>query len=147
MRKRRAAAVAAMALMVFVLFVAAEAGTLRGEPDGYGGLPWGTQLESVVGFMEYVGTRKENAGTAMYRRAQDSRVFGKARLKAVEYGFGDGKLTVVMLKVDSLIEYLHMKEEALKRFGPGREVSPRSERHMWEGDRTIIRLVSAFDLS
>lgn len=146
MRKLHAAAAAGIALLTFLFLAVAGAGALRGEPDGYNGLSWGTPLESL-GSMEYAGTGKEAPGTAVYRRATDDLVFGEARLKAIEYTFTTGRLTAIKLKVDSLLQYLLMKKEALRRFGPGREADPRAERFIWEGDRTTIRLVSAFDLS
>ncbi|NLT22371.1 MAG: hypothetical protein GXX82_04925 [Syntrophorhabdus sp.] len=147
MRKPRTASAVCIPLVVFVFFAAASAEAFQGEPDGYGGLSWGTELESLAGSMEYVGTRKETPDTAVYRRARDDLGFGRARLTAIEYGFTAGRLTVVTLKVDSLLQYLLVKEEALRRFGTGREEDPRAERFIWEGDRTTIRLVSAFDLS
>jgi hypothetical protein len=146
MRKLRAAAAAGIPLLTFLFLAVAGAGAFQGEPDGYNGISWGTPLESL-GSMEHAGTGKEVPGTAVYRRAGDDLVYGEARLKAVEYTFTAGRLTAVKLKVDSLLQYLLMKKEALKRFGPGREADPRAERFIWEGDRTTIRLVSAFDLS
>lgn len=134
-------------MLALVLFATATGGAFQGEPDGYGGLSWGTPLDGLVGSMEYAGTLKENPDTMVYRRAQDDLIFGKARLKAIEYGFTNGRLTVVTLKVDSLLQYLLMKEEALKRFGPGREGDARAESLKWESDRTSTRLVSAFEVS
>ncbi len=62
-------------------------------------------------------------------------------------GFVAGRLdSWVTLKVDSLLQYLLMKEEA-EKVRPGTEADPRAERFIWEGDSTTIRLVSAFDLS
>ena len=97
--------------------------------------------------MQQVGTQKDAPGTSLYRRAGDDLTFGRARLTAVEYGFAAGRLTAVTLKVDSLLHYIFLKEEAFKRFGKGREMDPRAERFIWEGARTTIRLISAFDLS
>lgn len=147
MRKPRNAGAACIPLVVLVLFAAAGAGAFQGEPDGYGGLSWGTHLEGLMGSMEHMGTRTGPPDTTVYRRVQDDLVFGRARLTAIEYGFTAGRLTVVTLKVDSLPQYFLVKEEALRRFGPGREEDPRAERFKWEGDRTTIRLVSGFDLS
>jgi hypothetical protein len=138
---------AGVSLLALVLFAAAAGGAFQGEPDGYGGLSWGTPLESLAGSMEYAGTLKEHPDTTVYRRAQDDLIFGRARLKTIEYGFTNGRLTVVTLKVDSLLQYLLMKEEALKRFGPGREGDARAESLKWESDRTSTRLVSAFEVS
>ncbi|HNT44437.1 MAG TPA: hypothetical protein PKN85_08240 [Syntrophorhabdaceae bacterium] len=146
MRKRPMPAAASVLIVVLLLLAAASVGAFPGEPDGYNGIPWGTPLESLTS-MEYAGPGKDSPGTALYRRVTDDLTFGKARLTRIEYGFVAGRLTAVTLKVDSLLQYLLMKEEAVRRFGPGTEADPRAERLIWEGDSTTIRLVSAFDLS
>jgi hypothetical protein len=147
MRQLRSRAIAGIAIAIILFLSGARAGAFQGEPDGYDGMSWGTPLDSVTVSMEYAGTRGGTPDTVVYRRTGGGLMFGAAHLKAIEYGFTVGKLTVVTLKVDSLLQYLLMKEEALRRFGPGREADPRAERFIWEGGRTTIRLVSAFDMS
>jgi hypothetical protein len=133
-------------MVLFMAVAGALAGTSPGEPEGYNGIPWGRDVGSLTG-MEYVGPEKTAPDTLLYRRAGDDLSFGRARLKAIEYGFTANKFTVVILKVDSLLQYLLMKEEAFQRFGKGEELDPRAERFVWEGGATTIRLISAFDLS
>jgi len=118
----------------------------QGEPDGYNGIPWGTPLDRLSS-MEYIGRQNDEPDTELYRRSGDDLSYGKARLTAVEYGFTNGRLSVVTLRVNSLLHYLLMKEEAIRRFGPGKEADPRAERYVWEGERTTVRLKSAFDMS
>lgn len=129
------------------LFAGAGSGhAFKGEPDGYNGISWGTPLDRLSS-MEHVGRQDDEPDTELYRRGGDDLTFGKARLTAVEYGFTNGQLSVVTLRVNSLLQYLLMKEEAIRRFGPSKEADPHAERYIWEGERTTVRLKSAFDMS
>lgn len=129
-----------------VFATAGSAYAFQGEPDGYNGIAWGTPLDRLSS-MEYAGRQSDEPDTELYRRSGDDLTFGKARLTAVEYGFAHGQLSVVTLRVNSLLHYLLMKEEAIRRFGPGKEADPHAERYIWEGERTPVRLKSAFDMS
>jgi len=145
---RRRAFVVIVMMVSAAIFLADECrvGAFQGEPDGYGGISWGTPLESVAS-MEYIGKQKDAPAILLYRRAGDNLFYGKARLKSIDYGFEGGLLTTVTLRVNSLLQYLLMKEEAFSRFGKGKDVDPFSERFAWEGERTTRMLVSAFDMS
>lgn len=145
----RRLAVICLGIVVAATAVFAGAGcasAFPGEPDGYSGIAWGTPLDRLSS-MEYVGKQKDEPDIELYRRRGDDLTFGKARLTAVEYGFADGRLSLVTLRVNSLLHYLLMKEEAIRRFGPGKETDPHAERYIWEGERTTVRLKSAFDMS
>lgn len=145
----RCRTVAVIAMMISVAILLAEEsrlGAFQGEPDGYGGITWGTPLESVAS-MEYIGRQKGEPDVLLYRRAGENLFYGRARLTSIDYGFDRRLLTTVTLRVNSLLQYLLMKEEALSRFGKGKEADAFSERFIWEGERTTIRMVSAFDMS
>jgi hypothetical protein len=138
-----------LGLVMAAAAVSAGAGSahaFQGEPDGYNGISWGAPLDGLSS-MEYVGRQNDEPDTELYRRSGDDLTFGKARLTAVEYGFTNGQLSMVTLRVNSLLQYLLMKEEAIRRFGPGKEADPHAERYIWEGERTTVRLKSAFDMS
>jgi len=147
MNLRLAAICLALLISASILFAGVGGvHAFQGEPDGYNGIPWGTPLKGLAS-MEYAGRQKDGADTPLYRRAGEDLTFGRARLTAVEYGFTNGLLSVVILRVNSLLQYLLMKEEAVRRFGQGKEVDPYSERYNWDGERTTVRLTSAFDMS
>lgn len=114
-----------------------------GEPEGFGGLIWGTPKEAA-GSMRYVGT--ESGDILLYERSNDGDelYFGQARLIAVQYGFKDGRLATVTLRVNSLLQYLLMKEEAVRRYGKGQEMAERKDSYAWNGEHTQILLVADF---
>ncbi len=135
-------------MMSVAIFLAdeGEVGSFQGEPDGYGGILWGTPVESIAS-IEYIGRQKDAPHISLYRRAGDNLFYGKARLKSIDYGFERGLLTTVTLRVNSLLHYVLMKEEAFSRFGKGKDVDLFSERFAWIGERTTIMLISGFDMS
>jgi hypothetical protein len=112
-----------------------------GEPRGFGGFTWGTAREDL-GLMKYVGT--DDAGNLLYEKPGDVPCFGRARLAAVEYGFKNGRLAVVTLKVDSLLQYLLLQDETVKRYGHGEEIAGQKESYTWSGANTRISLVGHF---
>lgn len=116
-------------------------GAFQGEPQGFGGFAWGTPKEEL-GTMRYV--RTDCAGNALYEKQGEVPHWGRARLTAIEYGFREGRLAGVTLRVNSLFQYLLMKEEALKRYGEGGEVAGRKDSYAWNGENTSISLTSRF---
>ena len=95
--------------------------------------------------MKYIGT--DSAGIALYERPGDDLVYGGAGLSSIEYGFRNGRLAMVTLKVNSLLHYLLMKEEAFRRYGEGEELAGRTDSYVWKGDSTEMSLVSDFVIS
>ncbi len=134
-------ALAGMLCLAVCLGAAGEGAAFPGEPEGFGGLTWGTPKEALEP-VRYVGT--DNDGILLYERAGDEPYFGRARLVAIQYGFKDGRLATGTLKVDSLLQYLLMKEEALRRYGRGRELTKMKDGYVWNGERTQISLVGNF---
>ena len=92
--------------------------------------------------MRQIGTDSE--GFSLYERPGDEMSFGPARVVAILYGFKDGKLATVTLKVNSLLQHLLMKEEALRRYGKGEELGEGKGGYIWSGGRTQIALVGHF---
>ena len=146
--KPRGTSVFIIALTFFALVFAIEckARTFQNEPDGYNGISWGTPVGGLSS-MEHAGKDKNIPDISLYRRIGEDLSYGRARLASIEYGFAGGLLTSATLRVNSLLEYLLMKEEAIRRYGKGKEMDPFSERFVWEGERTTIMLISAFDMS
>jgi hypothetical protein len=95
--------------------------------------------------MKYIGTA--NTGIALYERPGDDLVYGGARLSSIEYGFRDGRLAMITLKVNSLLHYLLMKGEAFRRYGEGDKLAGRTDSCAWKGDSMEISLISDFVIS
>ncbi len=130
----------------FIALISVGASAFPNEPDGYGGIVWGTHI-SAAKSMKMVAVRADSPDTKIYVRAGDVLLFGSVDLKGIEYEFLRGRFRSVTLKVKDLARYMALKKEAFRRFGHGRELHPFAERYFWEGKISKIRLVSAFDLS
>ncbi|MBP1747684.1 MAG: hypothetical protein H6Q52_223 [Deltaproteobacteria bacterium] len=137
-------ALALFACFALLFCTGGESAAFPGEPAGFSGLTWGTPID-VLESLKYVGT--DSAGMSLYERAGDELFFGRARLAAIEYGFENGRLAAVSLKVDSLLQYLLMKEEAFRRYGRGEELPGGEDSYVWNGDNTKISLISNFVVS
>ncbi|OPY74416.1 MAG: hypothetical protein A4E64_02266 [Syntrophorhabdus sp. PtaU1.Bin058] len=137
-----------IALLCSALIVGFATGVLafRNEPDGYGGIVWGTDISALKG-MKAIGNRTDSPDTKIYVREGDALRFGSVDLKGIEYEFFRGKFRSVTLKVKDLSHYVALKKEAFKRFGRGRELNPHAERYFWDGATSKVSLISAFDLS
>lgn len=145
--KQQFVVLALASLVCFALFICAgiaRAAAAEGEPEGFAGLRWGTPMEGLQP-MKYIGT--DTAGIALYERPGDDHVYGGARVNSIEYGFKNGRLAMVTLKVNSLLHYLLMKEEAFRRYGEGEELAGRTDSYVWKGAATEISLISDFVIS
>jgi len=129
-----------------IALISVSASAFRNEPDGYGGIAWGTSISAVKG-MKMVGARPGFPDKKIYVRPGDALRFGHVDLEGIEYEFLRGKFRSATLKVKDLARYMALKKEAFRRFGYGRELHPFAERYFWEGETSKIYLISAFDLS
>lgn len=128
-------------LAVIFGLIAGEAMASPGEPEGFGGYAWGTPMEQM-GPLKYAG--QDKAGSTLYEKPADTARFGPARLAGIEYGFKNGHLASVTIKVDSMLDYLLLKDEAEKRYGNGEQVPGEKYSYTWSVQNTRITLVGRF---
>jgi len=129
-----------------IALISVSASAFRNEPDGYGGIAWGTSISAVKG-MKRVGARPGFPDRKIYVRPGDALRFGHVDLKGIEYEFLRGKFRSAPVYVNDHSRIKALKKEAFRRFGHGRELHPFAERYFWEGEISKIYLISAFDLS
>ena len=114
------------------------------EPDGVMGIRWGTAIGSAEGL---VNTGEGEDGTRFYVRHKESPVFLGVAIDGIVYGFREKGLVTVTVTVKNLRSFVLLRDALFARYGRGRDLSPRAERYIWEGDRTTILLMSRFDIS
>lgn len=129
------------AFLAALFMLVGQSAAFPGEPPGFDGYNWGTPREKF-GAMRYVGT--DETGNALYERPGSATYYGRALITAVELGFKDGRLAAVTLRVNSLLQYLLMKEEALRRYGKGEEIAGQKDSYVWSGEKSVITLVGHF---
>jgi hypothetical protein len=93
----------------------------RSEPDGFGGIRWGTEI-SALGDMEKVEQDKSsNSDLAWYIRKNDVLAIGKAKLERIFYSFWMGSFEGVWIDFKGDENFKTLKKELLERFGKARE--------------------------
>jgi len=58
--------------------------------------------------------------------------------------FRDGRLTGVTFKVNSMLQYLLMKDEAFRRYGTGEPIAGEKDSYTWNAENTRITLTNRF---
>ncbi len=112
----------------------------RPPPEGFGGIPWGTNVAHIPG-MRYVFVHKD---VRQYRRAGEKRRIGDIVLDDVIYSFRDDKLYYVILVINNpspgAFERLRAAYEA--KYGSCEVVSPgASEYLVWSWPAAAVALV------
>ena len=143
-RGHRTIAVVLFRCFAFLFCTGVELAAFPGEPEGYGGVTWGTRIDALKP-LRYAGT--DGSGVALYERPGEELIYGRAKLIAIEYGFENGRLTTVTLKVDSLPQYLLMKEEAFKRYEEGKQLAGHEDSYSWSGEIAEVLLMDKFVVS
>ncbi len=125
--------------VVFSIFLIGCAGPTRhakhrSEPDGFGGIRWGTEI-SALGDMEKVEQDKSsNSDLAWYIRKNDVLAIGKAKLESIFYSFWMGNFESVWIDFEGDQNFESLKKELIERFGKVRE-SEESMGKMGKGAR------------
>ena len=103
------------------------------EPDGFGGLKWGTDVTTIEG-MEHIYDGELGGSVpvdvsflliqhmprlGIYQRTRDRLQIGSVPLSAITYGFCDGKLCEVTLVSRGEENWKPFMEEVFRRFGKG----------------------------
>ncbi len=128
-------------LVVIFGIIGGDAMAQPGEPEGFSGYAWGTPMEQM-GALTYVG--RDETGDMLYEKPLAAAHFGRARLAGIAYGFKNGRLALVTLKVDSMLQYLLLKDEAMKRYGNGEQVPGERYSYTWNAGNTRITLLGRF---
>lgn len=133
-------------LMLLILLPGSQVQAFQGEPDGFRGIPWGTPVESVQGFI-LAGRTGDRQEVTLYRREGDDLTFGRAQLKSILYEFTEGRFSRVEIRVDDIWNFVLLRDALFRLHGPGKELSPGAERYGWEGVKSRVLLLSNFDIS
>lgn len=118
----------------------------KNEPDGFESIKWGDSIESIKG-MKFLYTKDAKNDISVYTKESDITHIGKARVSAVEYEFYRKRFVSVRIKIDDLFNFIKLKKHCFEKYGKGIEITPGLERYYWDGERTIITLVSNFEIS
>ena len=116
---------------------------LGSEPDGFGGIKWGTDI-STLKDMVLVMTIDKDA--KRYERKGDELKIGKAKLDYIHYEFRKGKFYLVEMWFQGIENFNHVKETIFEKYGKGRIMSEKTESYFWEGEKTDMIMIFDVDI-
>jgi hypothetical protein len=125
--------------------VSADVGYFRTskEPDGFGGIKWGTDVNSLKG-MTYIRTDPYLGGIDIYRKSGDKTTYwgeGGVSFDTVEYGFKKGKFMNATLVTGGSIHWITLKDVMTGRYGEGfRTFRMLDETHGWYGGNAVVEI-------
>ncbi|HON86532.1 MAG TPA: hypothetical protein PK864_10995 [Syntrophorhabdaceae bacterium] len=136
------------ALIIFtsLLFIYKYGLAFPNEPDGFNNIKWGTHIGSLK---EMISVERKGNGkdTSVFKRKNDIKSFGGAQIDSIEYEFFHDRFVSVTLKVKDLRNFIILKKFLFKKHGRPEEMVKGLERFFWDGDKTIITLISNQEIS
>jgi hypothetical protein len=131
-------------LQIFIItlacFFSAPSPAFQNEPDGFGGITWGTEVSTLRG-MVYDSMYSWAAGiTSFYTRKGDILSMGKAKLASIRYGFFEGKFSDVLIEVRKRGNWLALKTACFEKYGRGFKENYYIEHYRWSGKITSMVL-------
>jgi hypothetical protein len=137
---RRILIVSLFIFTIFSLSLSISSPAFQNEPDGFGGIAWGTDVSSLNG-MVFDSKYSWAAGTtSFYRKKDDSLRFGEAQLLSARYGFFEGKLSDVLIETRGRKNWLALKAACFEKYGQGFKENYYIENYRWSGEITSIIL-------
>ncbi len=112
----------------------------RPPPDGFGGIPFGTNVALIPG-MQYVFVHKD---VRQYRRAGEKKRIGDIPLDDVIYSFRDDKLfyVILVIKHPSSGDFERLRAAYEAKYGPYEAISPGgAENLVWSWPAAAVALV------
>ncbi len=90
---------------------------LRSDPDGFGGIKWGTEISALNDMEKSQEDQSSNPDVVWYTRKRNTFVMGQAKLKDIFYSFWMGKFDSAWIDFEGQENFQALKEELFKRFG------------------------------
>ncbi len=113
------------------------------EPDGFGGIKWGTEFSEVKTDMVEVRSLSDPAKpdekiTIYYIKKGDNLKMGEAQLDKIEYVFWRGKFAEVRITATGPETFNHLKKSLFEKYGTVDK--PFQGAYSWDGSVTRIAL-------
>ena len=115
-----------------------------GSDAGYLGLTWGLSPSQIDGLV-FVETDPAYGGVKQYTKQSQQKRFGRARVDNIYYGFWQEGLYTILVEVSNFMDFMDLKAEAFRRFGPSTPQSEQMEIYRWRSEGADRQL--AFDHS
>ncbi len=122
---------------------AASPAPLKNEPNGFGGIAWGTEASLLPPGMEedrMSGFMQQTAGIRLFRKAKEDVDLGGATPSKVQYGFYKGRFYLAMVEFRGGADFDKIAGVLGERHGPGLRVEE-GKAVSWIGRKVDILLL------
>lgn len=111
----------------------------QNEPEGFRGITWGTNYETLADSLVFARTDESYGGINIYTRKDDDLKIGEATLERIQYGFWQGKFSDVTIFVDGYNNWSAVHEALCSRFGSsGYKNNRYIDYYVWYGDKSSV---------
>ena len=108
---------------------------LGSEPDGFRGIKWGTNIQTLTG-MSRTGTDAGSGEVEKYTRSEDDLVMGSASLSKIVYAFWPQQLLSVTIEARGSANCEALREATFKQYGFGHKTNLYLKDYYWLGPVT-----------
>lgn len=116
----------------------ASAYTYQNEPDGFRGIKWGTEFDTVKDQLTFAYLDDSYGGINVYTKNNDDMSIGSASLESVQYCFWQNKFVMANINVVGINNWFGVKDSLKAKFGQGFQSNRYIEDYTWIGNTTII---------
>lgn len=146
MKKQLNRSIAFIIALVFVSFIHKFSLAFPNEPDGFGNIRWGIGIAELKD-LNYIGSRGDRGEAKIFRRNNDIKSLGGAEIDSIEYEFFKDRFVSVTLRVKDLDNFVKLKNFLFEKHGRGEELIKGLRQFLWDGDKTIMLLISKQEIS
>ncbi len=111
--------------------------SFQNEPDGFGGIKWGTAIVENVQEMWSTSVSTTNSDIVTYERKKENQPIGSVKLSNVGYAYYKDRFSYAHLQSDN-------KQALIKTFtsqyGAGEKLAPELDYYLWHGVATVIAM-------
>jgi hypothetical protein len=110
----------------------------KNEPEGFRGLPWGTNFSTIADSMTLSRIDESYGGIKFYTRTDDDLTIGSASLQSIEYGFWQDKFCSAYIFTNGYSNWNGVQASLVEKFGSVNKGNPYVEKYGWFGENTTI---------
>jgi hypothetical protein len=129
-------------LLVFSTLIPVCGFCFQNEPDGFGGIQWGTHISAVTNMILVLEKANDpiRGDLKIYQNQDQVMTEGRAKLKKVGYVYFKDKFMSAQILTEGSINWLGLKDGAFEIFGKGEQPDQSIEQYFWFGNKSRIIL-------
>jgi hypothetical protein len=120
--------------LVLTVFAAIPVFAFQNEPEGFGGIKWGTNISEVNDLL-LVESGKD---TDYYCRKNDQMKIGDSNIDRMSYGFYKNRFYVVLVEYTGYLNFTKLKAILFGQYGKPERPNQLMEKYFWSGGTVDI---------